>query len=443
LGDLSTPSGVKKLQEALHAKAKAEPEYRFYALYDKLYRADVLEHAYRRCRANKGAPGVDGQTFDDVQEYGEQKWLGELAQTLRERKYEPQAIRRVYIPKPGGKLRPLGISCLRDRVCMMAAVLILESIFEADLPPQQYGYRRGKGAHEAISEVVEGLKGGYTEVVDADLEQYFDSIPHLELMKSVARRVADKHVLGLIKSWLTCAVDEIDERGRKTRTTTNKDQGRGIPQGSPLSPLLANLYMRRFIKGWHQGRDSGQMDARVVTYADDLVIMCRQGQAAGALQAMRRLMGRLRLKVNEDKTRVCDVRFEHFDFLGYSFGRYYSHRTGGAYQGCRPSKKSIRSVVEKLRELTDRKLVWRDVDETVGRLNRTIRGWGNYFSLGTTSGAYRAVEAYYTQRLRRWLLKKHKMRRDGRLAYSYEHLFETLGLEQLSSRKSKLPWAKA
>lgn len=443
LGDLSTPDSVGKLRSALHAKAKAEPEYRFYALYDKLHQADVLARAYDRCRANKGAPGVDGKTFADVEEYGVEKWLGELAQALRKESYEPQPIRRVYIPKPGGKLRPLGISCLRDRVCMMAAVLILEPIFEADLMPEQYGYRPGISAHDALESVTQGLRDGHVEVVEADLVSYFDSIPQGPLLSSVARRVVDRRMLGLIKRWLHCAVEETDKRGRKTRTTVNRDTGRGIPQGSPLSPLLANLYMRRFILGWRQWEASRRLGAKVVTYADDLVILCRAGAASHALHCMRVLMTRLGLTVNEEKTGICDVREGHFDFLGYTFGRYYSWRTGGSYYGARPSRKSIRRIVERLRELTDRTTVWRDVGDAVGRINQTIRGWRNYFSVGTTSAANRAVEAYCTQRLRRWLLKKHKLRRNGRLAYPYEYLFETLGLERLTRGRSNRPWATA
>lgn len=443
LGNLSTPISVQKLQAALHAKAKAEPEFRFYALYDKLYRSDVLAHAYDRCRANKGAPGVDGQTYDDIERYGRSRWLGELALALREEKYQAKAIRRVFIPKANGKLRPLGLSTLRDRVCMMAAVLVLEPIFEADLRPEQYAYRAGCSAHDALTAVKTGLCHGFPEVVDADLSAYFDTIPHGELMRGLARRVVDGKVLGLVKSWLECAVEERDRRGRISRTTVSRDMGRGIPQGSPVSPLLANVYMRRFILGWQRWPVSRKLHARIVNYADDLVILCRKGTAGQALAAMRALMVRLKLTINEEKTRTCDARQAYFDFLGYTFGRYYSHRTGGDYLGLRPSKKSIRRLVERLGQLTDPRFGWQETTALVDSLNRTVTGWANYFSIGTVSTAYRAVEAYYTMRFRRWLLKKHKSRRNGMLTYSHEHLFETLGLVRLSGRKSHLPWAKA
>jgi group II intron reverse transcriptase/maturase len=291
--------------------------------------------------------------------------------------------------------------------------------------------------------VTQGLRDGYVEVVDADLASYFDTIPHSPLLRSVARRVVDRRMLSLIKRWLDCAVEETDGRGRTTRTRVNRDTGRGIPQGSPLSPLLANLYMRRFILGWQRWEASRRLGARLVTYADDLVILCRPGTAGSALACLRVLMTKLGLSVNETKTRLCEVWHEQFDFLGYTFGRYFSWRTGGAYYGARPSKKSVKRVVERLRELTDRRTVWQDVGEAVGQINRTIRGWRNYFSVGTTSGVYRAVEAYCTQRLRRWLLKKHKLRRNGRLAYPYEYLFDTLGLERLTRGRSNRPWATA
>src|SRR5260221_14625956 len=305
LGNLTTPKSVQKLQMALHAKAKAEAGYRFYALYDKISREDILAHAYAQCRSNKGAPGVDGQDFADIEAYGVERWLGELALALREETYRPDPIRRVFIPKSNGKLRPLGISSVRDRVCMTAAMLVLEPIYEADLPPEQYAYRTGRNAQQAVAEVDKQLFHGHPEVVDADLADYFGSIPHSELLQSVARRIVDRRVLRLIKMWLDCPVEETDDRGRKKRTTEARDRRRGIPQGSPISPLLANLYMRRFVLGWKKLGLEQSLGTRIVTYADDLVILCRKGKAEEALHRLREIMGKL--TVNEEKTRICRV----------------------------------------------------------------------------------------------------------------------------------------
>lgn len=443
MGNLTTPPSVQKLQSALHAKAKEERGYRFYLLYDKVYRADVLEFAYRSCRANKGAAGGDGQRFEDIEAYGEGRWLGELADRLRTKTYEANAVKRVWIPKPNSsKLRPLGVPTITDRVVQTAMLLVLEPIFGADLAPEQYAYRPDRGAHDAIRAVHSLLNTGHTQVIDADLSGYFDSIPHAELLQCVARRIVDRHILRLIKAWLVAPVDEDGGKGGTTRSRANRDSKRGTPQGAPLSPLLSNLYMRRFVEGWRRLGCEQRWSAHIVNYADDFVICCKRG-APEAMAAMRRLMERLKLTVNEEKTHLCEIPRERFDFLGYTFGRCYSKKDGHAYIGTRPSKKSVQRMVASISEVTDRHMGWLDAEEIVGQLNRKLTGWANYFCLGPVSPAYHAVDEHARQRLRRWLCKKHKVAGKGTTRFPDQVLHEDLGLVRLAPRTHNLPWAKA
>jgi RNA-directed DNA polymerase len=440
--NLATPSSVQKLQKALHDKAKGSPSFRFYALYDKVYRKDVLAYAYERCKANGGAAGVDGQGFEAIAEYGVERWLDELAEELRSRTYRPLPVRRVYIPKPDGKQRPLGVPTIRDRTVETAAVLVLEPIFEADLQPEQYAYRQDRSALDAVKHVHKLINTGHGEIVDADLSGYFDSIPHAELMKSVARRVVDGAMLHLIKMWLEAPVEETDEHGRKHRSTRNRDDGRGTPQGAPISPLLSNLYMRRFVLGWKQLGHEKRLRARIVNYADDLVICCR-GNAEEALTTMRGIMGKLKLTVNETKTRVCRLPEEKFDFLGYTFGRCYSTQTGRAYLGTVPSKKRVLRICEAISRETERNKTTRDREQVVGTLNRMMVGWANYFCLGPVSKAYRAVEQHARKRLRQWLCAKHKVRWPATKRFPDAALHQVLGLVQLTQRTRNLPWANS
>jgi group II intron reverse transcriptase/maturase len=321
-----------------------------------------------------------------------------------------------------------------------AAVLVLEPIFEADLQLEQYAYRRDHSALDAVKHVHKLINTGHGNIVDADLSGYFDSIPHAELLQSVARRAVDGAMLHLIKMWLEAPVEETDEHGNKHRSTRNRDDGRGTPQGAPVSPLLSNVYMRRFVLGWKKLGHERRLRAYIVNYADDLVICCR-GSAEEALATMRGIMGKLKLTVNETKTRVCTLPEEKFDFLGYTFGRCYSAQTGRAYLGTIPSKKRVRRICEAISSETGRNRTLLEQQNVVGTLNRIMIGWANYFCLGPVSKAYRAVEQHARKRLRRWLCAKHKVSWPATKQFPEAALHDMLGLVRVTRRTRSFPWA--
>jgi RNA-directed DNA polymerase len=438
---LIPPQKLQELQAALHAKAKASPDQRFHALYDKVYRKDVLGYAYDCCKANGGAEGVDGQSFADIKEYGLSRWLSELAEELKVRTYRPSPVRRVWIPKPDGKKRPLGIPTIKDRVAQTAAMLVLQPIFEADLQSEQYAYCAQRSALDAVSHVRELLNSGHTQVVDADLSGYFDSIPHAELMQCLRRRIVDGAMLHLLKMWLEAPVEEIDERGNKNRTTRNKDEGKGTPQGAPISPLLSNLYMRRFVLGWKLAGHESRLKARIINYADDFVICCH-GTADQAMPVMRAMMQKLKLTVNEGKTHVRELPDETFDFLGYTFGRHRSARTGRWMLCGKPSEKRIARVCEKISAMTGRDTTQFSGPDMVAELNPVLRGWAGYFCMGPVSDAYRKINSHVRYRFRKWWLAKHKNARLSGYWQWSRWLEQEFGLLELKWDPSRLPHAK-
>jgi RNA-directed DNA polymerase len=425
---LTTPESIRRLQRKLYLKAKAEPDCRFYQLYDKVYREDVLFHAYRLARANQGAPGVDGQTFEMIEAAGLEEWLSGLGEELRTKTYKPQPVKRAMIPKPGGGERPLGIPTIRDRVVQTAVKLIIEPIFEADLEPAAYGYRPQRRAQDALKEVHTRLCQGYNEVVDADLSRYFDTIPHRELMQSVARRLSDRHVLALIKRWLKTPVEEVDDKGRR-RLTGGKRSKCGTPQGGVISPLLANLYLNRFLKYWRLSRMGEKLQAVVVAYADDFVILSRH-RAREALAWTRQVMTRLGLALNEAKTSIRRAREERFDFLGYTFGPQRFRKDGHWYLGASPSRQSLARLKQKVRAILNHGNVgaWPVVRD---RVNALLRGWSSYFSYGTRLPAYRAVDNYVYARVLHFLRRRHQVPTRGTRRFPADTVFGELGVLRL------------
>ncbi len=437
---LTTPEKIETLQRKLYAKAKAEPGFRFYLLYDKIHRADILAYAYELAKANKGAPGVDGVTFETIEAAGVEGWLTALGEELRGKTYRPQPVRRVMIPKPGGGERPLGIPTIRDRVVQTAAKLVLEPVFEADFDPEAYGYRPGRSAVDAVRRVHGHLKAGYTDVVDADLSKYFDTIPHDELLQCVARRISDKHVLALVKMWLKTPVEESTGAGGK-RLTGGKGSKHGTPQGGVISPLLANIYMNRFLKYWRRNGLGQRLRAHVVVYADDLVILTRR-QASEAHGVLKDVMTRIGLTVNETKTKLREATTERFDFLGYTFGPYWDRRTGKRYLGAGPSAKSRQRLKAKVHGLLVPSNVrpWTAVCE---RLNSMLAGWQAYFSYGTLSRTYKDVDWYVANCVRHCLRRRRKVRSRGSRQFSTTHVFDERKVLKLSRKRGVAPHAFA
>jgi len=420
--EITTPEKVRKLQRTLYRKAKAEPKYRFWSLYGDIMRRDVLELALQRVAANKGGPGVDGQTVESIMVSPEkqEQWLDALQQELKAKTYRPSPVRRVFIPKSNGGQRPLGIPTVKDRVVQMAATLVLMPIFEADFHPRSYGFRPRRNAHQAMQEITRALRSGRTEVLDADLSKYFDSIPHSGLLRLVARRVSDGSVLRLLKMWLRAPVWEEDKDGTK-RTKPNLS---GTPQGGVISPLLANLYLN----GLDWAVNEKVIGKPVlVRYADDFVILSAPGQGKELLERLRTWLTARGLKLNEEKTRLVDSG-QGFNFLGFTVRRQASRKHGRWYGHVEPSPKSQQRLRESVRDILNHWTCWKNTTEAVGELNLCLRGWSGYFHFLHSSRVMGKLRWWVERRLMRWLWRKHARKRALWTDYPIPMLYDRYGL---------------
>jgi group II intron reverse transcriptase/maturase len=425
---LKTPDNIRELQRKLYLKAKQEKNFRFYLLYDKVYRWDILSHAYRLTKAKKGAPGIDGITFEAIEgmKGGVEGYLRSIQSELKTKTYKVMPIRRVYIPKPGGGRRPLSIPTIRDRVVQMATKMVIEPIFEADFKDSSYGFRPRRDAHQAIEDVTRELLKGKMKVIDADISRYFDTIPHDRLLNEVARRIVDRQILRLIKMWLKCPIVEEREDGKKEY----KKNDRGTPQGGVISPLLANIYLNTLDTIWKIKRVEERMEARLVRYADDLLVISRKN-AHKILEGIKKVIEGLELTLNEDKTKIVDARIEGFNFLGFTIRVVKSPRTSRNFPLTRPSKEALKSIRAEIKGITKRSNLHLPKELIIQRLNEVVRGWVQYFYFKNCTQDLSQLRYYLTERVRRYLRRKYGKKKKGYKSYPNQYLYRVLGLYEI------------